>query len=85
MNDKQLKQNPIRDKSLAFAVRIVRLYQHMVEKKREYLISKQILRGGTSFRIRSINKQSNKEQWATNELFIAHIHYSSINGGSNDK
>jgi hypothetical protein len=71
MNDKQLKQNPIRDKLLAIAVRIVRLYQHMVEKKREYPLSKQILRGGTSFRIRSINKQSIEEQWTTNKLFIA--------------
>lgn len=35
-------------KSKAFAVRIVRLYQYLCDVKREYVLSKQILRSGTS-------------------------------------
>jgi len=37
-----------REKSLRFAVRIVRLYQHLNSEKNEYVLSKQILRSGTS-------------------------------------
>ena len=40
--------NVIVDKSFAFAVRIVNLYKHLTETKHEYVISKQILRSGTS-------------------------------------
>lgn len=35
-------------KSKAFAVRIVRLYKHLCEKKHEFVLSKQLLRSGTS-------------------------------------
>lgn len=35
-------------KSRQFAVRIVRLYQYLSSEKREYIISKQLLRSGTS-------------------------------------
>ena len=40
--------NVVRDKSYAFAVRIVRLYQHLSEYKRERVLSRQLLRSGTS-------------------------------------
>ena len=36
------------DKSKKFAIRIVKLYQYLSEEKREYVMSKQILRAGTS-------------------------------------
>jgi four helix bundle protein len=39
--------NAIQSKSYAFAVRIVRLYQHLCMEKKEYVLSKQILRCGT--------------------------------------
>lgn len=35
-------------KSKRFAVRIVKLYQYLREEKREYVLSKQLLRSGTS-------------------------------------
>ena len=35
-------------KSKAFAVRIIRMYQHLCDEKREYVLSKQVLRSGTS-------------------------------------
>ena len=43
-----MEQNPVADKSFKFAVRIVNLYKHMVREHREYVLSKQILRCGTS-------------------------------------
>ena len=42
-------QNSIlRKKSFAFAIRIVNLYKYLVEVKKEYVMSKQLLRSGTS-------------------------------------
>lgn len=38
----------IQEKSLAFAIRLVNLYKHLVENKREYVLSKQMLRSGTA-------------------------------------
>jgi len=40
--------NLVQEKSYAFAIRIVRLYQYLTDKKKEYVLSKQILRSGTS-------------------------------------
>lgn len=40
--------NIVRTKSYAFAIRIVRLYQHLARVKREFILSKQVLRCGTS-------------------------------------
>ena len=36
------------EKSKSFAIRIVRLYQHLKDEKNEYVLSKQLLRSGTS-------------------------------------
>ncbi len=36
------------DKSKAFALRIIKLYKYLCEQKNEYVLSKQILRSGTS-------------------------------------
>ena len=38
----------IRDKSLDFSIRIVNLYKHLTEKKKEFIIAKQLLRSGTA-------------------------------------
>lgn len=43
-----MKVNPIKDKSLSFAVRIVNLYKFLVNEQKEFVMSKQILRSGTS-------------------------------------
>ena len=40
--------NPIQVKSYAFAVRVVRLYQYLSKDKREFTLSRQLLRSGTS-------------------------------------
>jgi len=39
--------NPIKDKSYAFALRIITLYKYLEDKK-EFVLSKQILRSGTA-------------------------------------
>ena len=35
-------------KSFIFGLRVVKLYRYLTEQKREYIISKQVLRSGTS-------------------------------------
>ena len=41
-------ENVIENKSFGFAVRIVKLYKYLCDKKKEYVLSKQLLRSGTS-------------------------------------
>ena len=41
-------ENLVRDKSYAFALRIVMLYRFLSEEMREFVLSKQVLRSGTS-------------------------------------
>jgi four helix bundle protein len=38
----------VRDKSFAFALRIVKLYKYLTADKKEYVLSKQVLRSGTA-------------------------------------
>lgn len=40
--------NVVREKSYAFALRTVKLYKYLIEEKKEYVLSKQVLRSGTS-------------------------------------
>jgi len=42
------EDNIILDKSFAFAVRIVKMYKYLSEEKKEFVLSKQLLRSGTS-------------------------------------
>ncbi len=42
------KQDPLREKSFGMAIRVVRLYRFLTEEKREFVMSKQILRSGTN-------------------------------------
>ena len=42
------KKNPIVDKSKAFALHIIRTYTYLVSEKKEFVLSKQMLRSGTS-------------------------------------
>ncbi len=40
--------NNVQDKSFKFAIRIVNLYKLMCRERKEYVLSKQVLRSGTS-------------------------------------
>jgi four helix bundle protein len=42
------KENIIKEKSYRFALRIIRLYKYLCDDKKEYVLSKQVLRSGTS-------------------------------------
>ena len=43
-----MQPNPLLEKSLTFAARIVKLNQYLTKEKKETVISKQIVRSGTS-------------------------------------
>ena len=47
-NGKLEKDNVLVDKSFLFAIRIVKLYKYLCDEKQEYVLSKQLLRSGTS-------------------------------------
>ena len=43
-----MKDNILYTKSMAFAIRCVNLYKHLTTEKKEFVLSKQLLRSGTS-------------------------------------
>lgn len=43
-----MKENAVLEKSRQFGLRIVKMYRYLREEKREYLLSRQVLRSGTS-------------------------------------
>ena len=43
-----MNETALQKKSKAFAVRIIRMYQYLCEEKHKYVLSKQVLRSGTS-------------------------------------
>jgi four helix bundle protein len=43
-----MKNNILKEKSYKFALRTVKLFQHLSVERKEYVLSKQILRSGTS-------------------------------------
>ena len=67
-----MKENLILEKSMDFSVRIVRLYQYLCAEKKEYVMSKQLLRCGTSVGANAheaSNGQSEKDFMA--KMYIA--------------
>lgn len=43
-----MKKSTVKEKSFNFAIRIVKLYKYLMEEKKEFVLSKQILKSGTS-------------------------------------
>ncbi len=43
-----MKENVVKVKSFDFAIRIVKLYKYLTDDKKEFILSKQLLRSGTS-------------------------------------
>ena len=43
-----MKNNIIQEKSYVFALRIIKVYDYLKREKREYIMSKQLMRSGTS-------------------------------------
>jgi len=43
-----MKENVVQQKSFQFAIRVINLYKYLTNEKKEFVLSKQILRSGTS-------------------------------------
>lgn len=43
-----MAENIIKDKSFSFALRVVKVYQFLNQEKKEFVLSKQLLRSGTA-------------------------------------
>ena len=43
-----MSKSIVKEKSFEFAIRIVKLYKYLMEEKKEFVLSKQLLRCGTS-------------------------------------
>lgn len=70
MVDDDMKENILIDKSVDFGARIVKLHRYLVKTKHEAVLSKQILRSGTS-----IGANNNEAQYGNNKAdFIAKLH-----------
>ena len=52
----------IYEKSMDFAVRIVKLYKYLTKEKQEYVISKQVLRSGTSIGANAAEAKQSKSK-----------------------
>ena len=65
-----MKENILIDKSIDFGARIVKLYRYLVKTRHENVLSKQILRSGTS-----IGANINEAQYGNSKAdFIAKLH-----------
>ena len=67
-----MMENPLKVKSYAFALRVVKLYKYLTFETKEYVLSKQALRSGTSIgaNITEGNRGQSKSDFV-NKLSIA--------------
>ena len=66
----KMKENILIEKSIDFGARIVKLHRYLVKEKHETVLSKQILRSGTS-----IGANINDAQYGSSKAdFIAKLH-----------
>ena len=65
-------ENPLKTKSYAFALRVVKLYKYLAFETKEFVLSKQVLRSGTSIgaNIAEGNRGQSKADFV-NKLSIA--------------
>lgn len=74
---REKKPNLVIDKSFDFALKIVDLYKSLVSEKKEYVLSKQILRSGTSIGANAregVVAQSRKEFIAKLNISLKEAH-----------
>lgn len=65
-----MKENILIDKSIIFASRIIKLHRYLIKNKKETIISKQIVRSGTS-----IGANINEANYGQSKAdFIAKLH-----------
>ncbi len=73
MKGTDMDNNAVLDKSKVFALRIIRLYRHLCDSKKEFVLSKQVLRCGTSIGANAkeaVNAQSKADFCA--KMYIAY-------------
>lgn len=67
-----MKNNPLLEQSLNFAIQIIKLQKKLIKEKREIIISKQIIRSATS-----IGANINEANYASSKLdFVSKLHIS---------
>ena len=65
-----MKENALTEKSILFAARIIKLHKYLIKTKKETIISKQIVRSGTS-----IGANINEANYGQSKAdFIAKLH-----------
>ena len=65
-----MRENALIDKSIIFAARIIKLHRYLIKTKKETIISKQIVRSGTS-----IGANINEANYGQSKAdFIAKLH-----------
>lgn len=72
-----MKQNVIVYKSFEYALKIIRVYKYLIKEKKEYILSKQLLRSGTSIgaNVReAVVSQSKKEFIAKLNISLKEAH-----------
>ena len=62
-----MKKSILKEKSFKFAIRIVNLYKFLCEIKKEFVISKQILKSGTS-----VGAQAREAEYAESKADFVH-------------
>jgi four helix bundle protein len=61
-----MENNVVLEKAIAFALRIIKLYRYLVEQKKEFVLSKELLVAGTNIG-KHINEAVNAE---SKEIFV---------------
>ena len=65
-----MRENALIDKSIVFATRIIKLHRYLIKSKKETIISKQIVRSGTS-----IGANINEANYGQSKAdFVAKLH-----------
>ena len=62
LNGRAMRDNVILDKTTEFAVRVVKLYKYLCYDKKEYILSKQLLRSGTSIGVNANEAQAGQSK-----------------------
>ena len=63
MDNAPIKENVLKDKSYAFAIRIVKACRHIVHEQKDFVLSKQLLRAGTSIGA-NVAEANQAQSWA---------------------
>ena len=56
-----MKENIVKNKSFAFAISVVKLYQFLCKHQKEFVLGKQLLRSGTSAMVREAEHAETKK------------------------